>query len=1364
MDQDTFHVPIALWTAAPTHHVAAVSGCCGSLVTGSDTGDLCLWRQDPVTKVLTPRTMVLGRNGRASGVVALTSFHFRGTCVLLAAFRDGLVSAHSMESGDALAAGYCAKNSVVVSFGIPYLRASMDPSALCPVVLSSGFLCVIKIGLVGVERGIVSASETSVPEVRIAPECASLVSFSPNGTCASPHSLLVVSETQDDLDIIGMSLTNAATLPNPEVIGRLDASPESYPMTVAEVPVVMLVQDDCLIVGTLFDISTYRINYSPSHAGEMEFTFISMFDTDTLEIGEEDNLASACFVGEYLAVWSETGFIRVVDKSGTRLASLEKSDILLDIRHVYAYGGSVYQTGSSSGSVVEWKVLQALDNHSGESELLVPSTMSCISDLFQSNVLPGTGVCVCSYLFESFSTGPVFVTGFDNGLLRCTVLGIRHEPADLVHHSEAITVITGLAGREDSILCHPPFMFTASAGGDIAFWRMDTFECIETFSSHLKPITRIQVVPEASGPNDVPETYWIICIGLDNSFSVYSLKFRSGMSISRKFENHLSSTKDISLVSDPDMLISPTDGSESMSKVSEGYVRRVANCCGHDSSIVAVYRNAQCRKFGYFVSVTLSGSVYIWCEMTGHLDRILGMIEGIKFLKSWGLSTPGASIPDGLFLSPTVSNSVFSVVNGIPEELNLQVLAIDIKKLSSGHCRNNLDLTLDGTEDAFNDTDDGFNSGSDFGMVRQFSPDSGLSDLTINDLSPNSSRRSRRLKRPRFHHKRSYSVDSNISHEILNLASELSMKNEIRTALSFLLDWGIADPDFGPASIDSELSERIGVFDRASEFQKSASPEARMTFGIFEAFPSIALQNSSRSSLDKLRQCTVSVLLPRKSRTQVDRLYRWSYCRRFSSVHALAIDTLCMALMTDRAPSAQKALACTLLTRYTHLVPSALPDYVEGSIVALGFYGIHKDEGIHLASRLLLESVVQRIPEEKRPVVFSYWTRFYLAISAEKHALIANLARIQGELRQQGIIAVEDASEREADLSTSPQKVLGFAEFSKLGLLAMTQNDKHVVSGLVLCMFVIRYPNEFDTRLIELLCSDLLRWIVTLLPSEHICISMAADLLARNIDLWRPYISDLSPVLVRLLGSSTANQSAPGATLLAATASRTLLDLARTEPMEFVITMGGESLKGNADALYKIVTVVKKFPTVLLSAMPRVVDIVTRCLDPSDPGLRKDLLRASTSALQVLTRTYPQVSFHQNLQLFAVGTSKTENTGGQVFVYDLRTATRWRVLDGHSGAITAIAFSDEGDLLASYSAEDCSLRVWRLGSGGGVFSGILGSHGKCLKTMGLGAISPAGPVSRIDMLRRVRIEFAGRDGIELTREDSTTCRYGIQVC
>lgn len=65
------------------------------------------------------------------------------------------------------------------------------------------------------------------------------------------------------------------------------------------------------------------------------------------------------------------------------------------------------------------------------------------------------------------------------------------------------------------------------------------------------------------------------------------------------------------------------------------------------------------------------------------------------------------------------------------------------------------------------------------------------------------------------------------------------------------------------------------------------------------------------------------------------------------------------------------------------------------------------------------------------------------------------------------------------------------------------------------------------------------------------------------------------------------------------------------------------------------------------------------------------------------------VDFSSSAQKLAVGTLE-----GASVIYDVRTATRSVVLEGHIGPVSVLAFSPDAKLIATCSLADQSVRVW----------------------------------------------------------------------
>lgn len=137
--------------------------------------------------------------------------------------------------------------------------------------------------------------------------------------------------------------------------------------------------------------------------------------------------------------------------------------------------------------------------------------------------------------------------------------------------------------------------------------------------------------------------------------------------------------------------------------------------------------------------------------------------------------------------------------------------------------------------------------------------------------------------------------------------------------------------------------------------------------------------------------------------------------------------------------------------------------------------------------------------------------------------------------------------------------------------------------------------------------------------------------------------------------------------------------------------------------------VIKKHSKKLTDHLHIIIEIILNCLNPNIPSMRKNCQKKSTYALYTVVKVFPMVSFHQNSQRFAIGTKDN-----LIIIYDLRTAAKWRILEGHEGPISCLSFDKAGKYIASYSSIDLTVRIWKVGSTG-FFGSILGMSGKHYK-------------------------------------------------
>jgi WD40 repeat protein len=74
--------------------------------------------------------------------------------------------------------------------------------------------------------------------------------------------------------------------------------------------------------------------------------------------------------------------------------------------------------------------------------------------------------------------------------------------------------------------------------------------------------------------------------------------------------------------------------------------------------------------------------------------------------------------------------------------------------------------------------------------------------------------------------------------------------------------------------------------------------------------------------------------------------------------------------------------------------------------------------------------------------------------------------------------------------------------------------------------------------------------------------------------------------------------------------------------------------------------------------LAKVCEIIMKTMDPHVPNLRQELLPVTTNCLHELVSNYAAVAFHAASQRLAVG-----GADGTTTIYDLKTATRWHVLE-----------------------------------------------------------------------------------------------------
>eukprot|EP00029_Vermamoeba_vermiformis_P006773 TRINITY_DN2745_c0_g1_i1.p1 TRINITY_DN2745_c0_g1~~TRINITY_DN2745_c0_g1_i1.p1 ORF type:complete len:719 (+),score=161.51 TRINITY_DN2745_c0_g1_i1:1468-3624(+) len=226
------------------------------------------------------------------------------------------------------------------------------------------------------------------------------------------------------------------------------------------------------------------------------------------------------------------------------------------------------------------------------------------------------------------------------------------------------------------------------------------------------------------------------------------------------------------------------------------------------------------------------------------------------------------------------------------------------------------------------------------------------------------------------------------------------------------------------------------------------------------------------------------------------------------------------------------------------------------------------------------------------------------------------------------------------------------------------------------------------------------------------------ELLGKGYETWAPHIKDAEGVVEKLFKLSLKNEPQN----LATTAHHTLMLIGAKDPKMLISVIGQrfslsqDSLSSatqldpreHAHALLTIQALIKKAPYAIYPHLPLLVESLVRSLDPHVPHLREACLKPATTLVHDLCRRFPSIGFDQAAQRLATATTN------KIFVYDLTSATRWHVLEGHKSNVIAIAFSENGKSLASHSPDDGEVKLWKMGS---AIFGILGGNPHCYKTI-----------------------------------------------
>ncbi|KZT28728.1 WD40 repeat-like protein [Neolentinus lepideus HHB14362 ss-1] len=210
--------------------------------------------------------------------------------------------------------------------------------------------------------------------------------------------------------------------------------------------------------------------------------------------------------------------------------------------------------------------------------------------------------------------------------------------------------------------------------------------------------------------------------------------------------------------------------------------------------------------------------------------------------------------------------------------------------------------------------------------------------------------------------------------------------------------------------------------------------------------------------------------------------------------------------------------------------------------------------------------------------------------------------------------------------------------------------------------------------------------------------SLAIDLCSKGFTVWQQYVDAMEMLRALFLLATTTRKETISTQNAGPLARAAVLRIASSNSPLFMTTLAFDilhpkNLDHRKSVMQLVAFFIRKQPLVLYPNLPRLVEAVVKSLDPNTTSDRDAVLDTATEILGHVVKTFPTVDFHMATQRLAVGTSE-----GAVIMYDLKTATRLYVLEGHKKRPVAISFSPDGRRLVTVSLEEGVVLVWKVGS------------------------------------------------------------------